>query len=444
MPDRPNLLLVVADQHAPGALGVEDSSHHTPNVDALAGAGTRFTRCYTTHPQCSPARSSLVTGQFPHQTGVQALPSWPPDDRYALDPDSHSVGRVLRDAGYDTGWFGRWDLGADNAGALGWETTGLDVTGTPGRRGRERDERTVTEAVEFLRADRDDPFFLTVSVNLPHLPFFEDEAFADRHDPDDVPVPENFHDDLADKPALQRAWAPGDVPDEFEGQDALTEAQFREIGYRYRTMVSRVDDYVGRLRAALAEEGVEDDTVVVFAADHGDMAGGHGLLGKHTVAYEEELRVPLILDCPGDDQVETVEDPVSIASIPGTLIELAGLDVPAEFEGGSLAGLLDGDGTPPSTVAERGDDQRVFFEHKLATGELHPYRGVRTDRYKYVDYFADGEAELYDLSVDPLEMENLADDPEHAETRERLHGVVLEWWESTGGDEESWVEPIPD
>ena len=123
MPDRPNVLLVVADQHTAGAVGFEDDTYRTPHVDALAREGTRFSRCYCTHPQCSPSRSSLVTGLYPHQTGVQALPNWPSSDVYALDPDSHSVGSEFRDAGYDTGWFGRWDLGEDNAGPLGFETT---------------------------------------------------------------------------------------------------------------------------------------------------------------------------------------------------------------------------------------------------------------------------------------------------------------------------------
>jgi len=438
--DRPNVLLVVSDQHEASALGVEDPSYDTPSLDALADAGTRFTRCHTTQPQCSPSRSTLVAGLYPHQTGVQTLPNWTDDARYALDPDSHSVGRVFREAGYDTAWFGRWDLGEGNAGPLGWETTGLDVTGSPGRDGMARDEGTLADSLEFLRADRDAPFFLTASFNLPHRPYFEDEAFADRYDPADVTVPESFHDDLADKPALQREWAPGDVPEEYRGRDRLSEAQFREVGYRYRTMVSRVDHFLGRLRETLDEDGLADDTVVVFVADHGDMMGGHGMVGKHTVAYEEELRVPLIVDRPGDgDQPAVIEDLVSTASLPGTLLELAGLDVPHAFEGGSLADLLGGTGGGPQ---ER--EQRVFFEHKMATGELHPYRGVRTDRYKYVDYFEDGEAELYDLDRDPQEVENLAGDPAHADVEERLATTVREWWDRTGGDGESWAEPLPD
>ncbi|MFB6219087.1 MAG: sulfatase-like hydrolase/transferase [Halobacteriaceae archaeon] len=441
MPERPNVVVVMADQHRADAVGVEDDSYDTPNIDALAQRGSRFTGCYSTHPQCSPARSSLLTGLYPHQTGVQALPNWRDDEAWALDPDSHSVGRRFRDAGYATGWFGRWDLGEDNAAALGWETTSLDVTGSPGEEGKRRDDRTVREAIDFVES-ADEPFFLTASFNMPHRPYYVVEAFADSYDPADVTVPASFDDDLADKPAHQRAWAPGDVPEEYRGRDRLTEAQFRGIGYRYRTMVSQVDSYLGRIVDALDAGGVADETVVVFLADHGDMVGGHGLVGKHTVAYEEELRVPLIIDRPGD-QAPVVDDLVSLASVPGTLLELAGLDVPPAFEGGSLAGLLDGDGTPPSAV-DGPDGQRVFFEHKHATGELHPLRGVRTPDWKYVDYFNDGEAELYDLDADPLELENLADDPAHAETRERLHRVVLDWWERTGGDEESWATDVPD
>jgi arylsulfatase A-like enzyme len=432
MPDRPNVLLVVADQHTAGAVGFEDDTYRTPHVDALAREGTRFSRCYCTHPQCSPSRSSLVTGLYPHQTGVQALPNWPSSDVYALDPESHSVGRTFQDAGYDTGWFGRWDLGEGNAGPLGFETTLLDVTGSPGRTGRDRDDETVDATTAFVR-EAEAPFFGVVSFNLPHRPYYDEPRFADEFDPADVPLPLNFHDDLADKPALQREWAPGDAPEEYREGGPLTPEQFRDVGARYRSMVRRVDHYLGRIRAALSAEGIAEDTVVVFTADHGDMMGGHGLVGKHTVAYEEELRVPLVVSQPDDDWPAVVDDVVSQVALPGTLLELAGLDVPPAFEGGSLSAAVRGEGP-----------NRAYFEHKVATGELHPLRGVRTERWKYVDYFADDAAELYDLDNDPHEMENLADEEAYADVEADLRADVLDWWDRTGGDEDSWSEPVPD
>lgn len=437
-PSRPNVLFVITDQHHADALGVGNSSYHTPNIDRLAESGTRFTRCYATHPQCSPSRSSLVTGLLPHQTGVHALADWGPFD---LDPDSHSVGRVLREAGYRTGWFGRWDLGTDNAEPLGWGThdldvNDLDVTGSPGRDGAVRDEETLADAISFLREGGDEsPFFLTASFNLPHRPYYEEEGFADTYSRSEVPVPASFHDDLRDKPRLQAEWAPGDVPAEY---DDLTEEQFQELGYRYRTMVSRADEHVGALLDALEEEGLAENTIVVFTADHGDMQGGHGMVGKHTVPYEEVLRVPLIVRRLDDAWPATVDDLVSNAALPGTLIELAGLEVPAAFEGGSVSEAMD---VPP-------DRQQVFFEHKIATGEHHPYRGIRTRDWKYVEYLAEDASELYDLQNDPWEHRNLASRAEHddaaeyEEVADDLRAELHRWWETTGGDEEAWTEPI--
>jgi choline-sulfatase len=433
MADRPNVLLVCTDQQPWFALGSVDDSFETPHLDCLADRGTPFTGCHSTHPQCSPARSSIVTGQYPHQMGMETLFTWGPGD---LDPDSPSVGRAFREAGYETAYFGRWDLGADNVEALSWETHGLDVTGTPGRAGRDRDARALADALSFV-ADRGDgdPFFLTASFNLPHPAYFEDESFALRYDRDTVPLPPTFDDDLEDRPAFQH-----DRAAEFD----LDEPRVRDVNYRFRTMVSRVDDYVGQLLDGLEGAGVRDETVVAFTADHGDMLGAHGFLKKGVVAYDEILRVPLIVDVPGrESRRDRIPDLVSLADLPGTLLDAAGVPAP-DFPGESVLDAFDRD-SPPA-------DERVFFEHKYAYWGEHPYRGVRTRDWKYVEYLADDTDELYHMAEDPGETTNLAggvdvttDQPggpdyDHHETR--LRDLVREWWDETGGDTQQWTEPI--
>jgi choline-sulfatase len=424
MPDRPNVLFVCADQQPWFALGAVDDSYHTPALDGLADRGALFTGCHSTQPQCSPARSSLVTGQFPHQTGMETLFTWGPGD---LDTGVPSVGRAFREAGYETGYFGRWDLGADNVEELGWDTHGLDVSGTPGREGRRRDARTLADTQEFVAAHAgESPFFATASFNLPHPGFFEDGGFADRYDREAVPVPESLDDDLADKPAFQ-----GERAAELD----VDEAEARTVNYQFRTMVSRVDDYVGQLLDCLEEAGVREETVVVFAADHGDMLGAHGLVKKGVVAYDEILRVPLVVDVPGRESArEEIPDLVSLAGLPGTLLDAAGLDYDA-FEGGSVLDALDRT-DPPA-------EECVFFEHKYAYWGEHPYRGVRTREWKYVEYMTgDDGAELYHHATDPGERHNLAADPEHEGTRRRLREMVADWWTDTGGDAEAWTDPL--
>lgn len=427
---RPNVLFLITDQHQARALGAVDETFHTPALDELAENGTLFSNAYCTTPQCSPSRSSLVTGQYPHQTGVRTLSNWGP---YELDPDVNSVGRTLQRAGYETLWAGRWDLGAENVTELGWEfTRNIDVTGSNEDRGLARDRTTTTEVQRYLEGyDRDDPFFVTASFNLPHPPFFEDETFAEHYDKDDVSLPASFDDDLSTKPSFHR-----ERTEHLECQ--LTEEDVREIRYRYRTMVSRVDSYVGELLSTLRSEGLYEDTVIVFTSDHGDMLGAHRLNKKGVVAYEELLRVPLIIRHPGIDEVRNlIPDLVTTAAIPGTIVDVAEEQVSDEFEGGSLL--------PAMRRSEPPSDQRVFFEHNFAYWGHHPYRGVRTPEWKYVEYLADDTAELYHLSTDPHEMRNLYPDPDHEAITVRLQDELEEWWTSTGGDTDVWAsEPTLD
>ncbi|WP_435146100.1 sulfatase family protein [Halobaculum sp. P14] len=421
---RPNVLFVLTDQHQAQALGAVNDAFHTPALDDLASDGTLFTNAYCTHPQCSPSRSSLVTGKFPHQTGVRALSNWGP---YELDPDSNSVGRTLSDAGYETLWAGRWDLGVENTSKLGWEfTRNLDVTGTDGPRSLQRDGATATEVARYVREyDGDEPFFATASFNLPHPPYFEDEAFSEYYDRDDISLPANHDDDLSTKPEFHRERADSEECD-------LTEAEFREIAYQYRTMVSHVDALIGELLDTLRAEGLYEDTVIVFTADHGDMQAAHGLNKKGVVAYDEILRVPLIVRHPGlESQRDVIPDLVSTAAVPGTIVEAAGKPVAEEFTGGSLLPAMRRE-TPP-------EEDRVFFEHNVAYWGHHPYRGVRTPRWKLVEYLKDDDGELYDLDADPGETTNLYGDPDYADVTDRLHADLEDWWAATDGDTDEWV-----
>ncbi|MFC6723402.1 sulfatase [Halobium palmae] len=429
-PTRPNVLFVITDQHQARALGAVDDSFHTPALDELAADGTLFTNAYCTHPQCSPSRSSLVTGRYPHQTGVRTLANWGP---YELDPASNSVGRTLQDAGYETTWIGRWDLGAENVTDLGWEfTRNVDVTGSQGDEALARDRTTVTEANRYLRGyDGDDPFFLTASFNLPHPVFFEDEAFRDLYDRDEVSLPANYDDDLSTKPAFHRERAE-------QPECRLTPEETREIRYRYRTMVSRVDAYVGEILETLREEGLYDDTVIVFTADHGDMQGAHRLNKKGVVAYEEILRVPLVVRHPSlESPRDRIPDLVSTAAVPGTIVEAADEPLPEAFEGGSLL--------PAMRRSEPPAAERVFFEHNLAYWGHHPYRGMRTPKWKYVEYLADDTGELYDLTEDPGEMRNLYGESDYDGVVADLASDLEEWWRATGGDAAAWAdEPAVD
>jgi len=423
---RSNVLLIVTDQQQAAAIGAVDDSFETPNIDRLVASGTQFTGCHSTCPQCSPSRSSLFTGRYPHQNGMRTLPEWGPGP---LDTRNPSVARAFRDAGYRTTYIGKWHLGETDLGEYGWETAeNVHETSNPPA-GFPTDERTCERAVSALSSHDDDaPFFVTVSFNLPHPPFVTDTEFAERFDRDTTPLPESFTDDLAGKPSFQRERA-------NDEECALDEDAVREIGYQYRTMVARIDDHVGRILDALERSGLGEETVVAFTSDHGDMQGAHRLNKKGVIAYDEILRVPLVLRIPDrTSKRDRIPDLVSNRTIPATLLDAAGVDAPSAFDAESVLDAL-GRRSPP-------DDERVFFEHRYAYWGEHPYRGVRTARWKFVEYWWDRPNELYDVTHDPHEMTNLAADPDHAETVTRLQREVKRWWDETGGDEEQWLRPV--
>jgi choline-sulfatase len=425
MTDRPNVLFLCTDQQQSQALGAVDDSFRTPHLDRLADRGVLFTGCYSTSPQCSPARSSLVTGLYPHQTGMYTLAGWGPGP---LDPSLPSVARPFRDAGYDTAYVGKWHLGEGTIEDFGWTTTANvhetsnPLAGIPG------DTTTRDEAIAYLDDhDGEDPFLLTASFNLPHPEFYEDIGFAEWYDRDAVPLPDNGKDDLADKPAYHRERA-AETTEELSAQD------IQEIRYQYRTMVSRVDDHVGRVLEALERNGLREETVVVFTSDHGDMQGSHRLTRKGVVAYDEILRVPLIVDVPGrESRRDRVPDLCSLAALPSTMLDAAGLSTDA-VGGESLLPAFDRT-APPA-------EEAVFFEHTYAYWGLHPYRGVRTRDWKFVENLREDTDELYRMAEDPGEQSNLSGDPDHAADEERLSAAVENWWEETDGDLAAWRDPV--
>ena len=431
-PEKPNVLQIISDQQQARALGAVDDSFDTPNLDRLAESGTLFTDAYCTHAQCTPSRSSMVTGQYPHQTGCYTLPNW---GGYPLEPDSNpSVAREMADAGYDVTWAGKWHLGGDNMEALGFDP----LPEAPGevsddeRENRGHDDTNATlRGLQYLDQYKgDDPFFMTVSWRLPHPRWYVEEEFADRYDRDEIPLPESLHADRSDKPEY--------VQDRADRCD-LTEEEAREIRFCYRTFVSKIDALVGDLLDKLEAEGLREETAVVFHSDHGDMQGAHGIDKKGSIPYEEIHRIPIIVDVPWlDAERDRVDDLVTNAAVPGTIMDAAGVEVPDTFEGGSLLPALDRSARP--------DDERVFFEHKYAHWGEFPFRGVRTRRWKYVEHLHGDERELYDLENDPHELENLAADPsdEHVGLMADLQGNIEAWWDDTDGDVDDWVNsPTP-
>ena len=427
-PRPPNVLLIMADQLAASWLPAYGHAvAQAPNLTALAREGVTFDAAYCPSPLCAPSRASLLTGLLPSRTGVH-------DNAAEMRASLPTVTHRLRAAGYATALAGKMHfVGPDQlhgfeerltpdvypAGLdwtpdwrlplterLPWYHT-MDSVQHPGVSAAamqvDYDDEVSFHAVRALfdhaRRRRGDPFFLVASFTNPHDPWELPARWWERYDPAaiDLPAVPAIPFEEAD-PHSRRLREMSGIDDA-----ALTDAQIRRARHAYLAAISYVDDRIGQVLLALRESGLEDDTIVVFTADHGEMLGERGLWFKMAF-FEHAARVPLVVRVPRGlaRAGARVADPVSLLDLAPTLIDLAGLDAPApgEIDGTSLASLLRGDG---------GRDGPVLAEY-LAEGVTAPAVMVRRGRHKYIRCPGDPDL-LYDLAADPRELHNLAAAP---------------------------------
>jgi uncharacterized sulfatase len=436
----PNFLFIMTDSQGANVLGRPEL--HTPNLDRLAAEGINFQRAYSTCPICTPARSAIFTGQYPHSNGAWA-------NEQPLADTCRTMGQRFRDQGWRTAYVGKWHLsGTDyfDTGICpdGWEDAWwydgrryMDDLSDDDRR-RWRQELTTTEqllaadipagftwghrisdrALRFLGDRQDRPFVLALSYDEPHGPCTCPKSYVERFQDHVWDPGPSAHEDLGRKPRFQR-----ELQRSFQGW-------FRSDGKMhyppYFACNSFVDQEIGRVLAV-----VPDNTWVIFTSDHGAFMGEHGGLGgKGTVMYEESARIPLIIRGPHSSRPPGRVDRsvVSHIDILPTMLDLAGLAVPPVFDGHSLA--------PHLHEARHDPDRAVVIEWNRADADIHgagaaysglfPVRCAVSQRWKLVLNLAD-EDELYDLERDPHELENRINDPACAAERDALHHRLLAW-----------------
>ncbi|MGC0273313.1 sulfatase [Pseudactinotalea sp. Z1739] len=421
--ERPNILLIMADQmaaHMMSNTGNPDIS--TPALDRLAAEGTRMDRAYVTFPLCVPARSSLLTGQYPHTLGLTSNDA----SGDALGPDS--LGHLLSGGGYQCAYAGKWHATRPSAQA----GDGFEPIKDFGDRG-------LTTAVDqFLTSGRDPncPFFLVASFDDPHTIC----EYA-RNQPlyyGDTPTTE-----LANTPNLPANF--GHQPFEPEalrteqhehakvyGTGGYTPEDWRHYRYTYARLVERVDARVGELLEILDRTGRARDTLVIFTSDHGDGDGSHSWNQK-TALFEEIVRVPFLVRWPGRVPAGRVDSGTLVSvclDLLPTLAQAAQARATAGLPGRSLLPVLcDG---------ERLDRERLVVQTSFpaVTAPATRGRAVVEHRYKYVLYsWGRYREQLHDLQSDPGEMTNLAVESRYQGELDRLRGELLRWARS-GGDEE--------
>ena len=426
----PNVLLLMADD-LNCDLGCYGAPVFTPNLDRLAARGVRFERAYCQFPLCSPSRASLLTGRLPDVTRVLANPlisdrSFSPHLRDAL-PDTVTLPQLFKNAGIPAVRIGKMyhagvplSIGTSSADDfVSWDFTfnprGCDrddlaqvFSLEPGKYGgtlswlahpagdeRHTDGIAANLAVEQLKRFRRENrrFFLAVGFFRPHTPYVAPRKYFDLYPPDRIELPERSAMDRERQPRPAYASAKAE-------QDAMSDDQRRQAIQAYRACISFMDAQAGKILKALERLGLDRNTVVVFASDHGYHLGDHGLWQKMSL-FERSARVPLIIARPGPGPRGAVAaGVVELLDLYPTVADLAGLPAPGYLNGTSLRPVLD---RPETRVREAAYSQvaRAGFQG----------RSIRTERWRYTEW-DDGRkgVELYDYTTDPGETRNLAEE----------------------------------
>lgn len=438
--ERPNILIILPDQMRASATGCDGNVDvRTPNIDRMAAEGVRFKRTYANVPVCCPARSILITGTYPHVNGMVA-------NDLRLREERITIAERLRDAGYRTGFVGKWHLDG------GPREPGFVPPG-PRRQGfefwaayechhrhfepcyfRDTPERiTVSKfepeascdfAVEFLKSQpQGRPFFLTVQMGPPHNPYGAPEDYMKLYDAGkitpDVSWQAGGATQSVPKGGLRRGPLAGRfVPVGSKGEIAA-----------YYAAITAIDDQVGRLLATLKETGADENTIILFTSDHGDMLGNHGMRWKRK-PHDESARVPGIIRWPARVPKGKVVDTLfSHIDMAPTLLALAGQKVPGDMQGEDLSLVALGLTTDgPDAVL-----LQIFVPFNPG-GIAAPWRGIITRDHTYARH-ENAAWVLFDDKADPHQMNNLVTDPAAADLREKLDAQLAALMKKNG---DSW------
>ena len=478
-----NLLFLYTDEQAFRTLQAYGNDRIAmPNLNRLARQACIFNQAYVTQPVCTPSRSSLLTGLYPHSNGCTAnnlvLPSAIP-----CLPELLSSGR------YHCGHYGKWHLGDELFAQHGftdwvsiedaynrWFTPGRDFAmrssyhhflvgngikpqsgelfgrGETARLAEEWSKPAFLagEACRFLRTNSTRPFVLFLNFLEPHMPFFGPRD--DQYRPEDIPLPDNFAAiPGAEQPLKLRFLQQYYQHCGTSGLPLRTSADWQRLIANYWGLCSLIDTHIGRVLDCLDELELAENTIIVFTSDHGDMMGAHQLVAK-CVLYEESARVPMLLRLPGQRQACRINGPVSQIDLVPTLLELLGEKVPDHLQGKSLVpALRDPAGFVPRPVCVEwlgvgtgaGNSLTVSSTPTWLQDIPEPVAQIRQscaaqvrsvispDQWKF-NCANNDEHELYNLQQDPGERHNLASQPDTRAVRFRLRQMLSKWQQQTG------------
>lgn len=432
-----NILVVMTDDHGQWLAGTYGNDEvKTPTMDHLAQTGVRMDNAFCPSPVCSPARASFFTGRLPSQHGIhEAIYDW--DEEFQRDwlTDEITLPELLSDVGYTTGFTGKWHCGRgheeevfDYASNTRYESPEIPTSSLA------HDRRATDSAIEFLREERSDgPFFLFVGMTATHGPWeVEPERIVEQYRGssfDDIP------DDTADR---YHQWGVRDYYVLNDEQEGLAQMYAAAHG---------IDEQLSRLVDELNDQGVLDETLVVYTADHGHACGHHGFWGKGPATapqnmVEESIRVPLIIG--GYRGLNTRQGTDRLRPRPGrprtefvdhcdtfqTLLEFAGVDPPTDRQ-------YPGDSYLPQIVR---DENSPDWE-QVQICDFGNVRAARGERYKLVRRYREEPDLLFDLEADPRETTNIIDRPEHADALEELSQTLENTFDTYADPDKDGKDP---
>ena len=421
---KPNVLFIFADDQRADALGCSGNTYiRTPNIDSLAGQGVRFTNNYVMGGHhgaiCAPSRAMLMSGKslfhvYDRLTGVTTMPMY------------------FNNFGYKTFGTGKWHNEPEAFEAsfqegknvfIGGMSDHFNVPcqdlGSDGKLGEKVKKGYSTDLFadaaigylnDYAEGDKENPFFCYVAFTAPHDPRSPRTDYIGMYPSETIPVPGNFmalhpfeFDDFNVRDETLAAWPR--TPEII--QESLAD---------YYALISHMDKRVGDIIETLKKQGLYDNTIIVYAADNGLAIGSHGLLGKQDL-YEHSTKVPLIISGPGVPKQQTRDALVYLYDVFPTLADLCGLPAPEDMDGTDLMPVLLGE--------ENG------VRNSLYTVYRNTVRAVRTEDWKLIRYPQRNYTQLFNLKLDPLELNNLATNPEQKPKVDEMMGLLKEWYTVT-------------
>ena len=450
---RPNIVFVMTDDQRWDAMSCAGNRIlRTPNMDRLASEGLRFGQAFVTNALCAPSRACIMTGLYSHAHGVMTNGDGPDfRDQPGLRRGQVTFPMLLRQAGYYTALVGKWHIRSDPEGFDHWAIL-------PGQ-GRYNDPEMIVngarlvfrghaedvvgdQSLQLLRhRPKDKPFCLAMHFKAPHRAWIPDSRFENRYDTLKLPEPETFDTDLTGRPAAvaQSDMQIADMPDFAQRgvgpnlpRPERKRRNFQTFLKNYYRVLLGVDENLGRVLDFLDDEGLRENTLVIYTGDNGFFLGEYGMFDKRFM-YEPSIRVPMLVRYPAAVRAGQVDSANMVINndVAPTVLDFAGVPLPAHMNGHSRSWRPILEGRPASW---RQSWMYEYFEYP-AVHCAGKHRGVRTRNWKYIHYWEKPEAhELFNLDEDPQERRNLAGEPQHRAKLAEMQAELDRLRTETGDD----------